>query len=213
MRIRMGSLCVHERTSRYGGIRADCSTTCHACGQNVKALSHLMFDCPATSAQRDSLWYDTMLHEICSVLRPVVGGAEKLRNVLALSDALTKLLRFISDYVWGSIRVCRVISRSVSAYLMHVWDVCNSCKHNGAVLPLSVAPVGRGADGVDAMACFGDLMMMRRRRIQTRSIQQLCRGACMFHQWINPYDARGVTWQSFKLYAACHAYGMLIAQL
>jgi hypothetical protein len=27
-----------------------------------------------------------------------------------------------------------------------------SCKHNGAVLPLSAAPVGRGADGVDAMA-------------------------------------------------------------
>jgi hypothetical protein len=31
-------------------------------------------------------------------------------------------------------------------------DVRNSCKHNGAVLPLSAAPVGRGADGVDAMA-------------------------------------------------------------
>jgi hypothetical protein len=31
-------------------------------------------------------------------------------------------------------------------------DTCNSCKHNGAVLPLSAAPVGRGADGVDAMA-------------------------------------------------------------
>jgi hypothetical protein len=40
-----------------------------------------MFDCPATSAQRD-----TMLDEIRSVLRPVVGGAEKLRNVLAMSD-------------------------------------------------------------------------------------------------------------------------------
>jgi hypothetical protein len=36
----------------------------------------------------------------------------------------------------------------------------NSCKHNGAVLPLSAAPVGRGADGVDAMAYFGNLMMM-----------------------------------------------------
>jgi hypothetical protein len=28
------------------------------------------------------------------------------------------------------------------------------------VLPLSAAPVGRGADGVDAMALFGNLMMM-----------------------------------------------------
>jgi hypothetical protein len=40
------------------------------------------------------------------------------------------------------------------------WDVRNSCKHNGAVLPLFAAPVGRGADGVDAMALFGNLMMM-----------------------------------------------------
>jgi hypothetical protein len=45
-----------------------------------------------------------------------------------------------------------VISRSISAYLVQAWDVRNSCKHSGAVLPLSAAPVGRGADGVDAMA-------------------------------------------------------------
>jgi hypothetical protein len=93
-----------------------------------------------------------MLDEIRSVLRPVVGGADILRNVLALSDASTKLLRFISDFVWGSKGVCRVISRSMSAYLVQAWDVRNSCKHNGTVLPLSAAPVGRGADGVDAMA-------------------------------------------------------------
>jgi hypothetical protein len=40
-----------------------------------------------------------MLDEIRSVLRPVVGGAEKLCNVLAMSDASTKLLRFISHDV------------------------------------------------------------------------------------------------------------------
>jgi hypothetical protein len=51
-----------------------------------------------------------MLDEIRSVLRQVVGGAEKLRNVLALSDASIKLLRFVSDDVWGSKGVCRVIS-------------------------------------------------------------------------------------------------------
>jgi hypothetical protein len=72
--------------------------------------------------------------------------------VLAMSDASTKLLRFISDDVWGSKGVCWVISRSIPAYLVQAWDVRNSCKHNGAVLPLSAAPVGRGADGVDAMA-------------------------------------------------------------
>jgi hypothetical protein len=93
-----------------------------------------------------------MLDEIRAVLRQVVGGAEKLRNVLALSDASIKLLRFVSDDVWGSKGVCPVISRSISAYLVQAWDVRNSCKHNGAVLPLSAAPVGRGADGVDAMA-------------------------------------------------------------
>jgi hypothetical protein len=93
-----------------------------------------------------------MLDEIRSVLRQVVGGAEKLRNVLALSDASVKLLRFVSDDVWGSKGVCRVISRSISAYLVQIWDVRNSCKHNGAVLPLFAVSVGRGADGVDAMA-------------------------------------------------------------
>jgi hypothetical protein len=45
-----------------------------------------------------------------------------------------------------------LVSRSIAAYLVKAWDVRNSCKHNGAVLPLSSAPGGRGADGVDAMA-------------------------------------------------------------
>jgi hypothetical protein len=56
-----------------------------------------MFDCPATSAQRD-----TMFDEIRSVLRDVRGGAEKLRNVMSLTDASTKLLRFITYDIWGS---------------------------------------------------------------------------------------------------------------
>jgi hypothetical protein len=43
-------------------------------------------------------------------------------------------------------------SRSIAEYLVQAWDVRNSCKHNGAVLPLPSAPEGRGADGVDAMA-------------------------------------------------------------
>jgi hypothetical protein len=55
-----------------------------------------------------------MLDEIRSVLRDVVGGAEKLRNVLSLVDASTKLLRFVSDDICGSRGVCRVISRSIA---------------------------------------------------------------------------------------------------
>jgi hypothetical protein len=71
-------------------------------------------------------------------------------HVLSLPDASTKLLRFVSDDIWGSRGRCRVISRSIAAYLVQAWDVRNSCKHNGAVLPLPSAPEGRGADGVDA---------------------------------------------------------------
>ena len=94
-----------------------------------------------------------MLDEIRSVLQQTVaGGAGKLRNVLSLTDASTKLLRFVSDDVWGSKGVCRLVSRSIAAYLVKAWDVRNSCQHNGVVLPLSSAPGGRGADGVDAMA-------------------------------------------------------------
>jgi hypothetical protein len=37
-------------------------------------------------------------------LQDVAGGAEKLRNVLSMlrPDASTKLLRFVSDDIWGS---------------------------------------------------------------------------------------------------------------
>jgi hypothetical protein len=87
-----------------------------------------------------------MFDEIKSALQDVAGGAEKLRNVLS-----TKLLRFVSDDIWGSRGRCRVISRSIAEYLVQAWDVRNSCKHNGAVLPLPSAPEGRWADGIDAM--------------------------------------------------------------
>jgi hypothetical protein len=66
--------------------------TTPACGQGLESLSHLMFDCPATSVQRD-----TLFDEIRSALQDVAGGAEKLCNVLSLPDASTKLLRFVSD--------------------------------------------------------------------------------------------------------------------
>jgi hypothetical protein len=89
--------------------------------------------------------------EIRSALQNVAGGAEKLRNVLSLPDASTRL-RFVSDDIWGSRGRCRVIFRSIAEYVVQACDVRNSCKHNGAVLPLPSAPEGHGADGVDAMA-------------------------------------------------------------
>jgi hypothetical protein len=49
----------------------------------------------------------------------------------------------------GSEGVCRQVPRNTAENLVHTWDVR---KYIGAVLPLSSAPVGRGANGVDAMA-------------------------------------------------------------
>jgi hypothetical protein len=43
-----------------------------------------------------------MFDEIRSALQDVAGGAEKLRDVLSLTDASTKLFRFVSYNVWGS---------------------------------------------------------------------------------------------------------------
>jgi hypothetical protein len=44
------------------------------------------------------------------------------------------------------------VSMHIARYLVQAWDVRNTCKHSGAVLPLPSAPVGRGVDGIDAMA-------------------------------------------------------------
>jgi hypothetical protein len=100
-----------------------------------------------------------MFDEIRSVLQQTVaGGAEKLRNALSLTDASTKLLRFVSDDVWGRKGFCRLVSRSIAAYLVKAWDVRNSCKHNRAVLPLSSAP-GRGSAGPMALMLWLDLVI------------------------------------------------------
>jgi hypothetical protein len=88
-----------------------------------------------------------------NILKHVVSAMHTVAYCICTGPTRSSLEHsFISDDVWGGKGVCRVISRSISAYLVQAWDVRNSCKHNGAVLPLSAAPVGRGADGVDAMA-------------------------------------------------------------
>ena len=58
----------------------------------------------------------------------------------------------LSDDIWGSSGRCRMVSPCIAAFLVKSWDVRNACKHSGAVLPPLSAPVGRGADGADAMA-------------------------------------------------------------
>jgi hypothetical protein len=67
-------------------------------------------------------------------------------------------LDLVSDDVWGSKGVCRLVSRSIAAYLVRAWDVHNSCKHNGAVLPLSSGPGGGGA-GPMALMLWLDLVI------------------------------------------------------
>jgi hypothetical protein len=61
------------------------------------------------------------------------------------------MLRFVSDNVWG-LADRQFVSMHIARYLVQAWDVRNTCKHSGAVLPLPSAPVGRGVDGIDAMA-------------------------------------------------------------
>jgi hypothetical protein len=48
--------------------------------------------------------------------------------------------------------IMQFVSMHIARYLVQAWDVRNTCKHSGAVLPLPSAPVGRGVDGIDAMA-------------------------------------------------------------
>jgi hypothetical protein len=51
------------------------------------------------------------------------------------------LLRFVSDNVWGSADR-QFVFRHIVGYLVQAWDVRNTCKHFGAVLPFPSAPVG-----------------------------------------------------------------------
>ena len=52
--------------------------------------------------------------------------------------------------LWGSVTL--LVSRIIAAFLEKAWCVRNTCKHDGVVLLPVAAPLGRGADGVDAMA-------------------------------------------------------------
>jgi hypothetical protein len=72
-----------------------------------------------------------MLDEIRSVLQQTVaGGAGKLRNVLSLTDASTKLLRFVSDDVWGSKGVCRLVSANRKQMMQHRAMIAKQLHHS-----------------------------------------------------------------------------------
>jgi hypothetical protein len=66
---------------------------------------------------------------------------------------------FACVHIYDKAELCSALEERVcgccGASLMcttHSNKLRNSCKHNGAVLPLPSAPEGRGGDGVDAMA-------------------------------------------------------------
>jgi hypothetical protein len=69
---------------------------------------------------------------------------------------------------------CQRMSLGSSGDLSSSSCSAGESRHNEAVLPLSAAPVGRGVDGVDAMACMGNMMMMRAE--QGRVMQLLSEG-------------------------------------
>jgi hypothetical protein len=81
-----------------------------------------------------------------------------LRNVLSLNDVSTKLLRFVSDDVWGSKGVCRVISRSIAEYLVQAWDVRNNQSITEQCSLLS--PLLWGAGPMALMLWLDGMMMM-----------------------------------------------------
>ena len=62
MRVRLGCLCVHERTTRYSRSRDAAESEviniapCPACGSSTESLSHFVFDCPATAELRSELF-------------------------------------------------------------------------------------------------------------------------------------------------------------
>ncbi|KAF6259810.1 hypothetical protein COO60DRAFT_1511392 [Scenedesmus sp. NREL 46B-D3] len=93
-----------------------------------------MFDCPATCAQRDDMFAE---------IRSLPGCAEKLRSNLSMADSSIKVLRFVSDDIWGSSGRCLMVSPCIAAFLVKSWDVRNACKHSGAVLPPLSAPLCR----------------------------------------------------------------------
>lgn len=153
MRVRLGCLCVHERTTRYSrsSDAADSenltSAPCPACNAPVESLSHFLFDCSKTVEMR-SVLFDS--------LNRIPGGAEKLRQCLLITDGKEKVSRFVSCDYWGDFENVRVAVPAISEYLLKAWSVRNCCKHNVvANVPIvHSAPEdqGRGADGNIAMA-------------------------------------------------------------
>jgi hypothetical protein len=139
MRVRLGCLCVHEHTSRYGRRNADEAdevlgqAPCPACNAPVESLAHFMFDCPATVVSRNQMY---------AMFGHITGGTEKLQQCLGIPSAQQKVARFVSCDFWEGVDADAIyVSRFIAAYLQKAWSIRNQCKHGGG---------GGGGDGVSA---------------------------------------------------------------
>jgi hypothetical protein len=157
MRIRLSCLPVHAHTFKFvqsenersrSRARRQVNDVCPVCLQHPESLSHFVFDCAGTQRSRSEM-YDG--------IRGVSGCGQKLRECLAIDDDQRRVYRFVSDDVWGSSEALLSVTPYITAYLGKAWKIRNSCKHNrgrtaGVDLVVSASEMGRGADGIIAMA-------------------------------------------------------------
>jgi len=102
MRVRLGCLSVHERTSRFARhITEDTDENvasqapCPACGAPVESIAHFMFECPVTASARTHM-YD--------IIKTSVNGELKSQKCLGLSCGKTMVARFVSCDFWNDKR-------------------------------------------------------------------------------------------------------------
>ncbi|KAF6253986.1 hypothetical protein COO60DRAFT_363420 [Scenedesmus sp. NREL 46B-D3] len=115
---------------------------------------HLACTCPMSPVAPTSASFLASMHahwlQPDSCRQQPVGG--QWAQLCIFSSYQRTCCCFVSDDIWGSSGRYRMVSPCTAAFLVKSWDARNACKHSGAVLPPLSAPVGRGADGADAMA-------------------------------------------------------------
>jgi hypothetical protein len=121
---------------------------CPACLTAEESLSHLLFDCRAAHDAR-VVMFDR--------IKEVPGCAGKLQACLSIQDEKERVCRFVSDDVWGSTASLQFVLPCIAQYLTTAWKLRCQCEHNGGRttqhdLVLSASEMGRGADGMIAMA-------------------------------------------------------------
>ena len=152
MRVRLGCLSVHERTSRFArrhiavddDVEIAHQPPCPACGASVESIAHLMFECPVSATARTQMF---------DIIKLSDDRQLKLMQCLNLACDKKKVARFVSCDLWKD-DTHGVVSKAIAAYLQKAWRVRNAYKHGSGVsdVDVSSAFMRRGADGIDARA-------------------------------------------------------------